>query len=224
MVIELPIMKVIPSISFKSGKPVTVKDGQYVHYSKDGSKLNYSDLLSLLSDYDTIYLLDLNGIESRSLQSDVIRKVGARKEIWADVGARDMATITDGYIAGADKIVLSTKTTYSMDLIHEACKISDQMIFCIDYKDGIISPSDEIKQSNIRDLILEATGLGIKTIVIHDLSKTRFNRSLLDYLPEKDYEIFIGGNIDMDSVESYEPELDGVILGLEESIEWQTKN
>ncbi len=186
--------------------------------------MDYHKVLSLLGEYDTVYLLDINGIESRNLQSDVIRKVGTRKEVWADVGARDTATITDAYIAGADRVVISTKTMYSMDLIIESSKLSHQMIFCIDYKDGIITPSEEMKSIQIKDLILKAVEAGIETIVIHDLNNEDFQRSLLDYIPDKDYELFIGGNIKMANIESYEPFIDGVILGLEESIEWQVKN
>ncbi|MGM0406107.1 MAG: HisA/HisF-related TIM barrel protein [Thermoplasmatota archaeon] len=216
-------MKVIPSISFKGGKPVTVKNGHYEHYSKSGNNLDYNDVLSLLSDYDIIYLLDLNGIESRGLQSEVIRKVSTRREVWADVGARDTATITDGYIAGADRIVISTKTMYSIDLMNESSRISDKMIFCIDYKDGVISPSNEIKQTNIKELIVETVETGIDTIVIHDLSDKNFDTALLDYIPDKGHELYIGGKIDIDKIDLYEDKVDGVILGLEDSIKWQAR-
>ncbi|MFW5904151.1 MAG: HisA/HisF-related TIM barrel protein [Candidatus Saliniplasma sp.] len=217
-------MKVIPSISFKGNKPVTVEDDRYVHYSRDGSKLDLHGVLSLLSDYETVYLLDLDGIERRGLQTDVIRSIGTRKEVWADIGARDTATITDGYIAGADKVVISTKTMYSKELIDEASRISGEMIFCVDIKDDIVSPSKEIKNIPIKDLIRDAVQEGIDTIVIHDLSDTKFDRNLIDYLPDEDFELYIGGNIDVDDLNSYINIVDGFILGLEESIRWQERN
>ncbi|MFO7791537.1 MAG: HisA/HisF-related TIM barrel protein [Candidatus Saliniplasma sp.] len=217
-------MKVIPSVSFKGNKPVITKNQRYVEYSKNGSKMDVWDVMDLLSGYDTIYFLDLDGIERRGLQSDILRKIGTRKEIWADVGARDTATITDAYIAGADKVVISTKTMYSKELIEESLKMSDEMIFCIDYKDGVISPSEKIKKYSTEELIRQATDNGIDTVVIHDLGSNDFDLNLIDYLPEREYELYIGGNIDIEKREDYEEGVDGVILGLEESIEWQNKN
>ncbi len=217
-------MKVIPSLSCKGNEPVTVKDGQYVHFTKDGSRLDLWETMNLLDSYDTIYFLDLNGIESRGLQTDIIRKIGTRKEVWADVGARDIATITDAYIAGADKVVISTKTIYSHELIKDALKMSGEMIFCIDHKDHVISPSKEISGSSIKELVSEVTDNGIDTMVIHDLRDEIFDLKLIDYLPEGDYELYIGGNIDMKDKDVYESLVDGVILGLEEAIRWQTEN
>ncbi len=217
-------MKVIPSVSFKGNKPVTVKNNRYVHYSKEGSKLDAWSVMNLLESYDIIYLLDLNGIESRGLQSDIIRKLATRKKIWADVGARGTATITDAYIAGADRVVISTKTMYSDELIKDSSKMSDEMILCIDYKDGVISPSEKISEMSIKNLIAQVTKAGIDTIVIHDLNDERFDQKLIDYLPEEDFELYIGGNIKIEGAEVYEKKVDGVILGLEEAIAWQTGN
>lgn len=214
----------IPSVSFKGNRLVTTKNQRYVEYNKNGSKVDLWEVMDLLSGYDTIYFLDLEGIERRGLQSDILRKLGTRKEVWADIGARDTASITDAYIAGADKVVISTKTMYSKDLIEDSSKMSDEMIFCIDYKDGIITPSDKIKNYSTKELVRESTKKGIDTIVIHDLGDNDFDLKLLDYLPEKEYDLYIGGNIDMDNEEIYEEGVDGVILSLEAAIRWQNKN
>ncbi|MFW6040302.1 MAG: HisA/HisF-related TIM barrel protein [Thermoplasmatota archaeon] len=216
-------MEIIPSISFRNNKPVVVGDGKYEEYSKDGEQVDVWSVLNELSEFEKIYFLDIDGIESNRLQVNVIRNLSARKEVWVDIGASDIATITDGFIAGANKIVVSTKSIYSLDILEKASDISNELIFSIDYKNKIISPSKNIGQLDINQVLEIALKFNIDHIVILDLSDEYFDRKLIEYLPEGDYKLYIGGNIKNKKYEDYSDTVDGIIIGLREAIKWQKR-
>lgn len=217
-------MEIIPSVSFKSNRPVVVASGDYQNYNENGEESDINGIMSALSDFDKIYYIDIDGIESNRLQTEIIRKISTRKEIWADVGARDVETVTDSFIAGANKTVISTKTMYSLDIMEKASEISDELVFSIDYKKGIISPSESIRKKDIEEIVMNALDLNFDHIVISDLSEDEFDIQLIEYLPAGDYNLYISGNT-YELKENYYPEyLNGIILGLREAIDWAIKN
>ncbi len=214
-------MDVIPSLSFKNQKLVIVKEGEYKRYENEGEKIGFWDALGEVSDYEKILFLDIDGIEFNSPQVDLIRKASTRKEIWADVGARNAEGVTDAFIAGADKVILSTKTIASKDAIKESIEMSDDLILSIDYKDGLISPSSEIKDMGIKEITEFCIKEGIEKIIFSDLSDERFDDSVLRELPSGDYELYLAGvsikNMDYISHDN----LESFLMGFEEAVRYQ---
>lgn len=218
-------MKVIPSLAVRHGSPVVAKDGEYEFYSQDdGGPESVREVLEHLTGSDTLYLLDIDGIERNRLQNEVIRKLSALKNIWADVGARDVEDVTDAYIAGAHRTVISTKTMSSTELIEGAVKLSDRMILDISFKDGIISAAEDIEGTGINRLVEEALESGIGTFVLSDLSKRAFDWKTVEHLPREEYELYAAGSFDGIDERHIPDNVDGVIPGLEESIEWLQKS
>jgi len=215
-------MEIIPSITVKGDSPVIVEDERYVPFSEEGEVVSMWDLMGELGDYDKIYLLDLNGIERNRPNFDMIQKISARKDIWADLGARSAETITDTFIAGADMAVVSTRTMSSMDLLEDALELSRNIIFTIVVGEGVLSMSKEIKKSSVKDLMSDAVDQGADKVMIIDLSQGGFKDDLIYDMPEEDYELYIGG-IDKDP-EYYEDRVDGVMLGIKEAIGYQKKS
>ena len=215
-------MEIIPSISFKNEEPVIVEGGDYEYYSKNGHVLSLNEILGELEDYERIYYLDIDGINKNKPQIDVIRELSLRKEIWGDTGARDENGITDAFVAGIHRAVLSTKTAYKWDAFKKASKMSDELIMGIDMEDNIISPSEEIRKWSLREIIRKGIELDIDTFVIADLSESGFERRTLDMLPEGSYRIFIGG-AERDEIKNINhPNISGFILGLKEAIRYKT--
>lgn len=215
-------MEIIPSISFKDEEPVIVESGKYEYYSKDGHVLSLNEILGELEDYEKIYYLDIDGINKNKPQIEVIRELSLRKEIWGDTGARDENGITDAFVAGLHRAVLSTKTAYRWKAFERAAKMSDELIMGIDIDDGIISPSEKIRRWSLREVIRKGIELDINTFVIADLSESGFERGTLDMLPEGDYHVFIGG-ADKDRIEDINhPNVSGFLLGLKEAIRYKT--
>ncbi|MFP4050333.1 MAG: HisA/HisF-related TIM barrel protein [Thermoplasmata archaeon] len=214
-------MEIIPSISFKNEEPVIVKDGNYDYYSEDGQVLNLDEILTKLRDYDKIYYLDIDGINKNKPQIDVIRELSLRKELWGDTGARDENGITDAFVAGIHRAVLSTKTAYKWDVFEKSARMSDKLIMGIDIDESVVSPSEKIRKMSVREIVRDALDIGIDTFVIADLSESEFDRKTLDMLPEGDYQVYIGGISKERIVDMHHPNLSGFILGLKEAIQYK---
>jgi len=211
----------IPSLSFKSQNLVIVNDGSYERFSYNDMKLDIWGAFKELEGYDTIYFLDLDGIEFNKPQTDIIRKASTSKEVWADIGARNAEGITDAFIAGADKAVLSTKTVESFEEIERSIELSEDLILCVDYKHELISPSKSIREMGIRDLTTNCVEKGIEKVVFNDLSNNPFDEKGLRKLPRNDYQLYIGG-ISLDRVDYVDHEnLQDFILKFREAVRYQ---
>ncbi len=214
-------MDMIPALSLMKSRPVIVKEGEYRPYIKENRKLGLQEVLDELKGYDRLYFLDLDGVELDKPQTEALRKVSTRKKIWADIGARDSKAITDAFIAGADKAVISTKTISSKDGVLNSIELSDKLILSIDYKDNIISPSKEIRDMGIKGVSEFGLDHGIDTLIFTDLSHDKFQRQYLQLLPTRDYDLFVGGISSKRLDDLRHPNLKGGILDLKEAIKYQ---
>lgn len=215
------VMDMIPSLSFKNQNLVIVKESSYERFSYDDMQIDLWGAFKELDGYDKIYFLDLDGIEFNRPQTDIIRKASTSKEVWADIGARNAEGITDAFIAGADKAVLSTKTVESFEEIERSIELSEDLILCVDCKDGLISPSEEIREMGIRNLTTSCIERGIEKVVFNNLSNRRFDEKGLRKMPIGDYQLYIGG-ISLDRVDYVDHEnLQDFILKFREAVTYQ---
>ncbi len=211
------IMEIIPSLSFKQGLPVVVENGMYGSLLESTGFNTINEMLEPLGDHEKLYLFDIDGIESNKIQSEVIRRLGARKELWADIGSRDLDTIIDAYVIGADRVVVSTKRMPSFQLLKDAVDMSDRIVFTIDHKNGIISPDKSIRSMKVYDVIEEAVDIGIDTVVLLDHSKEHFDLDIISS-PEGDHSLFIGGR-GLNEVNEFPDIVKGLILSYQEVLE-----
>lgn len=211
----------IPSLSFKNQNLVIVDQGSYEKYSYNDMEVDLWGAFKELESYDKIYLLDIDGIEFNKPQTEIIRKASTSKEVWADIGARNAEGITDAFIAGADKAVLSTKTLESFEEIERSIELSEDLILCVDYKDELISPSKEIRDMGIRDLTTSCVDKGIEKVVFNDLSSEPFDGKGLRNMPRGDYQLYIGG-ISLERVDYVDHEnLQDFIVKFREAVKYR---
>ncbi|MFO7991149.1 MAG: HisA/HisF-related TIM barrel protein [Thermoplasmata archaeon] len=216
-------MKVIPSVSFMEETPVVVEGEDYRRYSSQKEKAALDQILTDLQDFDTLYLLDLNGIERNRPQLDLIRTLSMRKKLWADGGTRDIDTLTDMYIAGADRVVLSTKTAPSMDFIEESAELSNTLILSIDIDDEIISPSEEIGAMDLREMVGAAVEMGIDSFIFADYSDNEFDLKDMKNIDDE-LELYLVTDLTrLDSLSGNDM-IDGAILGIKEAVQYQERN
>lgn len=216
-------MKVIPSVSFLGEKPVVVEEDEYKSYRWEKDEVAVDQMLNELQDFDTLYMLDLDGVERDRPQLDLIRTLSMRKKLWVDGGSRDIDTLTDMYIAGADRVVLSTKTAPSVDFIEESVEMSNTLILSIDMDGGIISNSDEVKVMNVEELVEIAVDMGIDSFIFADYSDKKLDIRVLERI-DADNEIYLVTDLSrLDSL-SGNDSIDGVILGIQEAVRYQEMN
>lgn len=213
-------MEIIPSLSFKQGSPVVVENGRYTSLIENKDYSDINDIMEPLADYEKLYLFDIDGIESNRLQSEVIRRLSARKDVWADIGSRDIDTIIDAYVIGADRVVVSTRRMPDLQLLKDAVDMSDRMVFSIDHKNGIISPKNNVASLKIYDIIDKALDIGIDTFVLLDHSKEPFDMDIVASLPDGDHSLYIGGR-DLNKLNDLPDNINGIILSFQEVLERQ---
>ncbi|MFO8110361.1 MAG: HisA/HisF-related TIM barrel protein [Thermoplasmata archaeon] len=213
-------MDEIPSVSFKGGYAVVVEGDEYKRLELNGEDNQLAALMENLADYEKIYFVDINGIETDRPQMDLIHKLSTRREIWVDCGVRDMNTLLDLYVSGADKVVISTKTMVDTSFLGKAVEISDSMVFCIDmHGEEVLSPSEEVRNIGMIGLLERAVEVGFDIIIIYNLDQDRLDLSELRNVPEGDYELYVGGTVYINTVES---KIKGKILGLREVLRYPT--
>lgn len=183
----------IPSISFRDGYPVVVEDDRYEVLRSEGEIVAFEELMSLLADYERLYFVDINGIERDHPQMDLIARLSTRRELWVDCGVRDMNTLLDLYVSGADRVVVSTKSMIDLAFIGEAVEISDRMVFCMDFFAGNMISSME--DTDMIELLEKAVELGYDTVVINNLDEVPLDLSELRNAPRGDHHIYVGGRV-----------------------------
>jgi phosphoribosylformimino-5-aminoimidazole carboxamide ribonucleotide (ProFAR) isomerase len=119
-----------------------------------------------------------------------------------DGGSRYSDSAIDILVAGAEKVVLSTKTLRSIEELKKAHELSQNIILGIDYDDGIVSPNKEISEMTPIDLVQEVQDLGIEDIIFTDLkhlaSNTPFNMEVGKSLTHSCANIHLHGTFEND--------------------------
>jgi len=133
-------MRLIPALSVKNRRVVILNNGDYEPVEdEDGRPLPPWQLArELFKHWDCLYVVDIDGLASLDPQFDVIRDISDHGELWADTGIASAEMFMDAIIAGASRAVVSTKRMYSEDLLGEVLEVSEEVIFEVAYRDGVV--------------------------------------------------------------------------------------
>lgn len=173
--------EIIPAVNVYKGTPVVRGENVYETFKdKSGLDFEIQGLIDKLKeDFERIFILDINGINRDKPQLDLIKTLSSKIELWVDGGSRYSDSAIDILVAGAEKVVLGTKTLRSMEELKKAYELSQNIILGIDYDDGIVSPKKEISEMTPLDLVQQVQNLGIEDIIFTDLKhltlKTTFD-------------------------------------------------
>lgn len=140
----------IPAISIFNGSPVEPGPDGYRRVEKD----LFDIVEDLRSQYNRIYMIDLNGIHQNNPQTDLIQELSSDTEIWVDAGPRIMEDLMDIITSGASKAVMGTKTLLSMEEFQKSLEITENVIFSVDViNDSVASLSKEIGLMSIPQVL-----------------------------------------------------------------------
>jgi uncharacterized protein related to proFAR isomerase len=171
------ILEMIPALCIFKGFPVIKKKDTYETLkNEEGENQDLNDFIKKLStDYKTILLTDINGVNRDKPQLDIVKSVSTKMELWVDAGTRIGPGVIDVFVAGADYVVLGTKTLLDLDELEKANELSENVILDINYDEGIVSPKKNIRDMDPFDLAKEAKNIGIKNLIFTDLKNTAGN-------------------------------------------------
>ena len=126
-----------------------------------------SELASKLSDqFKKVYIADLDGIARNKPQLDVAREICEEIPTFYEGGVRFASNVIDMLITGAEKCVIGTATLQSLDDLRGAFKLSENITFKVDFRDGILSFDPHIAGRAFLDLSRDVAEMGVSDIVV----------------------------------------------------------
>ncbi|RLF47978.1 MAG: hypothetical protein DRN20_05220, partial [Thermoplasmata archaeon] len=144
-------MKVIPSISIMDGEVVVVEGDRYKVLRDEHGVLSLQTILHILDEnYDTIHVLDINGIERMEPQLGIIESMREEfdGEVWVDAGVRKAEEAYDVLMAGADVVVLGTKRLRSWKEAARLAEDTDNFAVSVDIYRGRVVGQDLSRDSD----------------------------------------------------------------------------
>lgn len=131
------------------------------------SKGELSSLGSKLSDkFEKVYVADIDGITKNKPQLDVVQEMCDELPTLYEGGVRFGANVIDLLITGAERAVVGTATLVSLEDLRGAFKLSENITFKVDFRDGIVSFDPQIAGRAFLPLAKDVREIGVTDMVV----------------------------------------------------------
>lgn len=150
-------MKIVPLVKLKGR---TLLKSEY-------AKGELSALGSKLADkFERVYVADIDGLERNRPQLDIVQELCDEIPTLYEGGVRFGSNVIDMLITGAEKAVVGTSTLTSTEELRVAFKLSDNIIFKVDFRDGIVSFDPNIAGRDFLALAREVKEIGVGEFIV----------------------------------------------------------
>jgi phosphoribosylformimino-5-aminoimidazole carboxamide ribonucleotide (ProFAR) isomerase len=153
------MVELVPAVNVYRGKIIVEPDGTII------SRKPVEYIQKVLEKFEKAFVFDLDGIQRNKPQWSILKKFET-KDLWVDAGVRTADSIIELFIAGANKVVLSTSSLWHHREIEDAYKLSENLMIRIALED---TPDLKVIgrkfNTSLRDLIYELRDIGIKELV-----------------------------------------------------------
>jgi phosphoribosylformimino-5-aminoimidazole carboxamide ribotide isomerase len=202
---------IIPVLDLKNGIAVSGKSGKRETYKPLATVFHKSaspeGIGKSLSDAGAvrIYIADLDSIENRKSNFDVIQEVNKNISVMLDCGARNVFDVKKA-LEVADKVIIATETLKDIDDLTDIFDNFDKnrLVISIDIKDNkIFSKSLNI---DIKEFIRKIKELNPPEVILLDISQVGTERGVNYELIRKFLELplIIGGGITSSDIKRLE--------------------
>lgn len=116
--------------------------------------------------FDMVYVADEDGILRNRPRLDVAREICDELPTLYEGGVRNAQGVIDLLVAGAEKAVVGTATLADLDELRTAFKLSENITFKADFRDGIVSFDGHIAGRALLDLTRDVREIGVTDIVV----------------------------------------------------------
>ncbi|WP_321421193.1 HisA/HisF family protein [uncultured Methanobacterium sp.] len=189
------------AVSGKSGNRKTYKPLQTVfHPSSHPLKIARS---LLDKGAEQLYIADLDAIEGKGSNGDLVGEINQFIPVMLDCGANDMDSVS-GALQVADKVIVATETLKNMDDLHEIfCRVNrERIILSIDVMDNkVLSKYMELDFNILRENLEK---LQPCSIILLDISRVGteggINWGLINEFTGLESSIILGGGITEDDM------------------------
>jgi phosphoribosylformimino-5-aminoimidazole carboxamide ribotide isomerase len=203
-------MKIIPVLDVKGGMAVSGKSGNRETYKPlknvfhNSSKPIKIAKAMKKAGVSEIYIADLDSIERRGSNMEIVDKINLILPVMLDCGAYDMNSVY-GALLVANKVIVATETLRNINDLYEIyCRVNpERIVLSIDYlNDEILSKHLKLDYKILRKH-LEV--LRPSEIILLDLSRVGtergINKTLIDKFASIKASIIYGGGISKDDLE-----------------------
>jgi hypothetical protein len=123
--------ELVPALLLRRGEVcLPGPEGPVVVRTPERQPLDPFDVLDKLrADYDRIYLVDLDGIETGKPQLEYIQEFSREVDLWVDAGVPTADAAIDIIVAGAQRAVLSTESLRGPVELKRAWRLSTDWAF-----------------------------------------------------------------------------------------------
>jgi hypothetical protein len=143
------------------GGPVVAKNG-------NGDPFEVFDVTEQLgARYGRIYVVDLDGVEHDRPQLDYLQEISRDGEMWVEAGVRSADQAIDILVTGAHRAVLGTAFLPSERALARAWKLSTDLAFEIEIRDGKVpAVAEEWQGRSPRDVAAAVRAVGPSEVVL----------------------------------------------------------
>ncbi len=216
-------MEIIPVLDLMSGMAVSGKSGHRETYQPLKTVYSsYPDPVQIASSLKRqgahqIYIADLDAIEKKGSNLELIRKINHILPVMMDWGVKDLKSF-EFALEFANKIIVATETLKSLD---ELSKIfekfpKDRIVVSVDIKnDQLLAKEMDISLNDFKEFLID---LNPSQIILLDISQVGtfngFNKQLIDEFAELKDSLILGGGIIPSEIKSLnEKGLKKVLVG-----------
>ncbi len=150
-------MKIVPYMVIETRNP----------FQRTLSKNKVFEIASGLSErFEKLYLADFDGVFKNKPQLDIAQKISDELPTMYEGGVRYSNNVIDMLITGAERAVVGTSTLVDMSELRGAFKLSENITFKVDFRDGIVSFDPEVAGRATSDLFREVVEVGVADVVV----------------------------------------------------------
>jgi phosphoribosylformimino-5-aminoimidazole carboxamide ribonucleotide (ProFAR) isomerase len=155
-------MQILPRVTVHAGR-VVLPDGEG-YRATDWEPV--SVIQAAAKEYGTVILEDIGAVFGDMPQLDLLREV-EKLEVWVDGGIRVSENVMDVLVAGGAKAVVSTRTLQGLDELEKAVKLTDNIVFQIDYCQRILGRVAS-QLPSVPRAVDRARMAGVETVIFMD--------------------------------------------------------
>lgn len=195
---------IIPVLDIKNGVAVSGKSGNRNEYMPLETVFNNSpDPLEISKSLikrgaSEIYIADLDAIEGKASNLDLVGKINQVLPVMLDCGASDMDSVFEA-LQFADKVIVATETLRELEDLDEIfCRVNrERIIVSVDVLDNqILAKYMELNFNDLREYLHR---LKPSTVILLDISSVGteggINQQLINEFAGLDTDIILGGGI-----------------------------
>lgn len=176
------------------------REGSYHILKKNNIEIPLSLLINRMEEgYDCVHMVDLDSITKGKTQLGCARDVSEKMEVWYDGGFFCSEEIYDPIMMGVRNIILGTKSISDMNTLLDCFELTPNVVFELDYHDGIMSPSRDISGMGVSELVAKVRAIGIKEMIVADFGRMEdegeINIQLIKKIISAGFRTYAAGNV-----------------------------